>query len=44
MILDEIMEMFGDKNPDVNTLFKKQTKCCEKYQLSEDQVVSEESI
>lgn len=29
-ILDEVMEMFGDKNPDVNTLFKKQVKCCEK--------------
>ena len=29
-ILDEIMETFGDKNPDVNTLFKKQVKCCEK--------------
>jgi len=29
-ILDEVMEMFGDRNPDVNTLFKKQVKCCEK--------------
>lgn len=29
-ILDEIMETFGDKNPDVNTLYKKQIKCCEK--------------
>lgn len=29
-ILDEILETFGDKNPDVNTLYKKQVKCCEK--------------
>ncbi|MDD3520581.1 MAG: hypothetical protein PHU65_05010 [Actinomycetota bacterium] len=29
-ILDEIMETFGDKNPDVNTLYKKKIKCCEK--------------
>jgi hypothetical protein len=29
-ILDEIMETFGDKNPDINTLYKKQIKCCEK--------------
>lgn len=29
-ILDEVMEIFGDKNPNVNTLFKKQVKCCEK--------------
>ncbi|MDD3946575.1 MAG: DUF2249 domain-containing protein [Clostridia bacterium] len=29
-ILDEIMQTFGDKNPDVNTLYKKQIKCCEK--------------
>lgn len=29
-ILDEILETFGDKNPDVNTLYKKQIKCCEK--------------
>lgn len=29
-VLDELMEMFGDKNPNVNTFFKKQVKCCEK--------------
>lgn len=29
-ILDEILESFGDKNPDVNTMFRKQIKCCEK--------------
>lgn len=29
-ILDEIIEKFGDKNPNVNTLYKQQTKCCEK--------------
>ena len=29
-ILDEVMEKFGDKNPNVSTLFKKQVKCCEK--------------
>lgn len=30
IILDEILETFGDRNPDVNTLYKNQTKCCEK--------------
>lgn len=30
IILEEIMETFGDKNPDVNTLYKKQVKSCEK--------------
>lgn len=29
-ILDEIIEKFGDKNPNVNTLHKQQNKCCEK--------------
>ncbi|MDW5300309.1 MAG: hypothetical protein SA378_09250 [Sedimentibacter sp.] len=29
-ILDEIIEKFGDKNPNVNTLYKQQIKCCEK--------------
>jgi hypothetical protein len=29
-ILEELMETFGDKNPNVNTLYKKQVKCCEK--------------
>lgn len=29
-ILDELMELFGNKNPEVNTLFKRQIKCCEK--------------
>lgn len=29
-ILDEIMETFGDKNPNVNTLYKKPIKRCEK--------------
>lgn len=29
-ILDEIMETFGDKNPDVNTLYKKRIKCCDR--------------
>lgn len=28
-ILDEILETFGDKNPEVNTLYKKQIKCCD---------------
>lgn len=28
-ILDEIMETFGDRNPDVNTLYKKKIKCCD---------------
>ena len=28
-ILDEIMKTFGDKNPDVNIMYKKQIKCCE---------------
>ncbi|NLE05001.1 MAG: hypothetical protein GX638_09390, partial [Crenarchaeota archaeon] len=30
IILDELMETFGDKNPNVNVLFKKQIKCCER--------------
>lgn len=30
IIMDELMETFGDKNPNVNTLFKKQIKCCDK--------------
>ncbi len=29
-ILDEILETFGDKNPEINTLYRKQLKCCEK--------------
>lgn len=29
-ILNELMDTFGDKNPDVNTFFNKQIKCCEK--------------
>lgn len=29
-ILDEILETFGDRNPDVNTFYSKRTKCCEK--------------
>lgn len=28
-ILDDVLETFGDKNPDVNTLYKKQVKCCD---------------
>lgn len=28
-IMQELMETFGDKNPNVNTLFKKQVKCCD---------------
>ena len=28
-ILEEIMETFGDRNPDVNVLYKKQIKCCD---------------
>ena len=28
-ILEEVMQTFGDRNPDVNPLFKKQLKCCE---------------
>jgi hypothetical protein len=30
LILKELMTNFGDQNPDVNTLYKKQIKCCEK--------------
>ena len=30
VILDEILETFGDKNPEVNTLYKNQVKCCDK--------------
>lgn len=30
IILNEIMDAFGDKNPDVDTLYKKKIKCCEK--------------
>ena len=29
-ILDEIMEKFGDANPDINPLYRKQIKCCER--------------
>lgn len=29
-ILEEIMETFGDRNPEVNVLYKKRTKCCER--------------
>jgi hypothetical protein len=29
-ILDEIMDSFGDRNPNVNVLYKKQVKCCER--------------
>lgn len=29
-VLDEILETFGDQNPEINTLYKKQLKCCEK--------------
>lgn len=29
-ILDEILETFGDKNPEINTLYRKKLKCCEK--------------
>lgn len=29
-VLDEIIEKFGDKNPNVNTLYRHQIKCCEK--------------
>jgi hypothetical protein len=28
-IINKIMETFGDKNPAVNTLYKKNTKCCD---------------
>lgn len=28
-IIDEVMEKFGDKNPDVNPLYRKKIKCCE---------------
>ncbi len=28
-VLNEVMELFGDKNPSVNTLFKRSVKCCE---------------
>lgn len=30
-IINELMESFGDKNPNVNTMFKKQVKHCEKH-------------
>lgn len=30
IILDEIMEVFGDQNPEVNTFFKKPSKRCKK--------------
>lgn len=29
-IMDEIMQTFGDRNPEVNVLYKKRIKCCEK--------------
>ncbi len=29
-ILNELMETFGDANPDVNVLYKKKIKCCER--------------
>ncbi|NMA92410.1 MAG: hypothetical protein GX973_04735 [Firmicutes bacterium] len=29
-ILDEIMATFGDRNPDVNVLYKRRIKCCER--------------
>lgn len=29
-ITDELMEAFGDANPDVNVLYKKRIKCCER--------------
>lgn len=29
-ILDEILEMFGDKNPEVNTLYQYKNKKCPK--------------
>ncbi|NLO15526.1 MAG: DUF2249 domain-containing protein [Clostridiales bacterium] len=29
-ILDEIMEDFGDRNPEVNTFYKRQMKCCDR--------------
>jgi hypothetical protein len=29
-IVDELLEIFGDKNPDVNTFFKKTAKRCKK--------------
>ncbi|HZK28905.1 MAG TPA: hypothetical protein VFD19_01655 [Clostridia bacterium] len=29
IILDELIDHFGDKNPDVNTLYRQQIKCCE---------------
>lgn len=31
-ILDEILEMFGDKNPEVNTLYQYKNKECKKHQ------------
>lgn len=30
-ILEEIMETFGDRNPEVNPLYTKKIKCCERY-------------
>ncbi len=32
-ILDEIMEVFGDKNPAINTLYERQIKCCERREV-----------
>lgn len=34
-ILDEIMELFGDKNPNVNTMYKNQSKYYENYNRGE---------
>ncbi|NLB35488.1 MAG: DUF2249 domain-containing protein [Elusimicrobia bacterium] len=32
-ILNELLDFFGDKNPNVNTFFNKQIKCCEKRDI-----------
>jgi hypothetical protein len=32
-IVNELMETFGDKNPAVNTLYKKNAKCCDSQDL-----------
>ena len=29
-IMEEIMKTFGDRNPEVNVLYKRRTKCCER--------------
>lgn len=32
-IIEEIMATFGDRNPDINTIYSKKLKCCEKEEI-----------